>query len=65
MTQYDEIKTFIEACPGATRFMIRKKLPHITHENELLKRLIESGDGRRERVVNPVSGRECWGYWLC
>lgn len=65
MTQYDDIKEFIRTHPGTTRAMIRKHLPKITHENELLKRLVESGEGYRERVKNPISGRETWGYFLC
>lgn len=65
MTQYDDVKLYIKAHPGTTRGMIRKHMPRITHENEILTRLISSGDGYRERVICPISGREVWGYYLC
>lgn len=65
MTQYEDIKEFIRIHPGTTRMMIRKYLPKITHENELLKRLVESGEGYREKVQSSYSKREVWGYFLC
>lgn len=65
MTQYDELIQFIGKHPGTTRGLLRKKMPRFTHANEYLKRLIESGDGYRERVTDPISGREVWGYFLC
>lgn len=64
MTQYDELKLFIKAHPGTTRRMMRRFLPKITHENELLKKLVESGEGYRERIKDE-NGREVWGYFLC
>lgn len=60
MTQYEELKQFVKAHPGTTRGLMRKKIPHITHENDLLKRLINSGDGYRVRVIDPYSGKETW-----
>lgn len=65
MTQYDEVKEFIKAHPGTTRGMMRKYLPRITHENEILIRLIKSNEGYRKRVICPISGHEVWGYFLC
>ena len=62
MTRNDEVKEFITLHPGSTRAMIRKHLPHITHEHELLTRFIESGDGYRERV-GGCDKRGCWGYF--
>lgn len=63
MTQYDEVKEFIRRNPGTTRGMLREKMPRITHEVEILTRLLESGDGYREKVEGKTK-RGCWGYFL-
>lgn len=64
MTQYEELKLYIKDHPGTTRTTIEKQMRNITHAHELLNRLIESGDGYRERVEGKTK-RGCWGYFLC
>ena len=66
MTQYDEVVEFIKVHPGSTRGMIRKYLPHITHENDILKRILANG-GHREKVSVPDkwgNARQAWAYYL-
>lgn len=63
MTHYEEIKDYIKSHGYCTRWMIRHDLPHITHEPQLLQRLIDSGDGYRERVTGSDK-RGTWGYFL-
>lgn len=67
MSQYEQVKEYISKHPGTTRRMLRKDLPKITHEHELLKRLVESGDGYREKIIARdkwENERSTWGYFL-
>lgn len=61
--QYDEVKEFIRKHPSTTRRLLRERLPHITHEGEILAKLVESGEGHRERVEGKDK-RGCWGYFV-
>lgn len=67
MTQYDDFKKHLAQFPGSTRETMRRMIPHITHEHEMCKRLIDSGDGYREQIEHTDrygKTRLVWAYYL-
>lgn len=61
MTQYEELLEFFREFPGATRGDIRKRKPKITHEHELISKML--ADGVVVRVKEPRGGHMTYAHY--
>lgn len=62
MTQFDELYEYIREFPGATRKDFRRDKPKITHEHELISRMLS--EGLIVRVKEPRGGRMTYAHYV-
>lgn len=61
MTQFDELYEYIREFPGCTRKDFRRDKPKITHEQELVTRMLD--EGLIVRVKEPRGGRMTYAHY--